>query len=128
MKLSAVFEVDNKICAVNAELERLREASTAITSELDGMPRTKFAASPIERLTVKIDDYERRLMKLVEDKTNAQVELTFEILARVTGTAAKILLMRYVSLKPFAKITDEIHYSEATIYRLHRRGVRQFGE
>lgn len=127
MKLSTVMELAEQIRATQAELEELKaRAESATTSRLDGLPRAKSYSSRIESLIVKISDRERRLANLVEESACAQIDLTLEILDRVTGKAGEVIYQRYILCRPFAEIAAAMHYSESQIRRLHSNGRRAF--
>ena len=127
MKLSTVFELEEKISAARYELENLKSLATATTRQMDGLPRSTSTTSRVESLAVKIMDCERRLDGLVAEKICAQVDLTIEITKRVRGMAGKVLYERYVECKTFKAIIAEMkYYSDASIYHFHRNGVKQF--
>lgn len=126
MKLSAVVELRAKINDTKTELERLKMMSSSFPSRLDGMPTAKSTTSRVESLSVKILDCECRLTELVEEKIRTQIDLSLEIMSRVTGKARDVLILRYVDCKPFATIIDELKYSKSTIFNLHRRGKTEF--
>ena len=126
MKLSTVFELEEKICAARDELEQLKSLATAITPQLGGLPKAKSLSSRVENLAVKILDCERRLDELVEEKICRQVDLTLEISERVTGNAAIVLILRYSSCKTFAEIGRTIHYSRKQVWTFHQRGLAFF--
>lgn len=128
MKLTTVFELEEKICATRDELERMTALATATTSRLDGLPRATSITSRVENFAVKILDCQRRLDGLVEEKICAQLELTLDITKRVKDNAGEVLYQRYVKLKPFAVIIAEMNYSERAVYNYHRRGVKEYGE
>lgn len=126
MKLTTVFELEEKISAARDELARLKSLATATTARIDGLPRSTSVTSRIENYAVKILDCQRRLDGLVEDSLCAQIDLTLDITKRVHGTAGAILYRRYIQLKPFAVIAAELNYSESAIYKFHSDGVKKF--
>lgn len=127
MKLSTVFELEEKISAARDELATLKSLATAITPRLDGLPKVQSSTSRVENLAVKILDCERRLDGLVEESLCAKIDLTIEITKRVHGTAGKVLYKRYVECKLFKVIIAEMkYYSDASIYHFHRVGVKKF--
>lgn len=127
MKLSTVFELDEKINVIQTELERLRGLMTANTSRLDGLPRPKSFSSRTESLAIKITDCERELAALVEESACAQIDLSLEIFERVKGNAGEVIYQRYIQRKTFKEISAAMNYSVARIFQLHRDGVKKFG-
>ena len=126
MKLSTVFELEEKISAARYELENLKSLATATTRQMDGLPRSTSTTSRVESLAVKIMDCERRLAELVEEKICRQVDLTLEISERVTGNAAIVLILRYSSCKTFAEIARAMSLSRPRISALHKQGLSLF--
>ena len=128
MRLSTVFELEEKICATRDELARLKSLATAITPRLDGLPKAKSLTSRVEALAVKILDCERRLAELVEEKICAQVDLTLEISERLQGDAATVLTLRYANCKTFAEIARAMSLSRPRISVLHKQGLSFFSK
>ena len=126
MKLSTVFELEEKICATRDELANLKALATATTTRLDGLPRAKAVTSRVENYAVKILDCERRLANLREDSAIAQIDLAFAIFKRVTGKAGEVLYQRYILCKSFAEIADSLNCSKSSVYYLHGQGCREY--
>ena len=126
MKLSTVFELEEKICAARDELARLKSLATAITPKLDGLPKAKSLSSRVENLAVKIMDCERRLDELVEEKICAQLDLSSELAEQLTDNILSVMALRYVHGKTFAEIGRLIHYSRKQVWLFHQRGRALF--
>lgn len=127
MKLSTVFELEEKIQATRDAIKRMKaSAASASTTRLDGLPRPKNFSSRVESLAIKITDRERELAALVEESAIAQIDLTIEISDKVEGAAGEVLYQRYILCRPFAEIAAAMDYSQSQIYQLHRRGVAEF--
>ena len=81
-------------------------------------PGDRYAeyVSEMEALT---DAYRR--MELEEERT------VFEIISAIRalpGEVADVIYMRYVLRMSFQRIAHDLHQSESTVYRRHRRGLR----
>ena len=128
MKLSAVQDAQRAFLTAKSELESLRAAAIGINPpRLDGLPRAKPTSSKVERLTVQIVDAERRLEELADELVAANVALIEEIFRRVKNVvAADVLVQRYILGRPFAEIAAQMNYSEANVYRLHKRGKQAY--
>lgn len=128
MRLSAVMELEEKISAARAELDRLKSLATATTTRLDGLPKAKSITSRVESLTAKIVDCERQLDVLVETLICTQVDLTLKLSAQMTGDILNVMILRYVNTMSFTEIANALHYSRGHIYRIYKRGVALFNE
>ena len=71
-------------------------------------------------------DSERELENLRGELSESVIALTQEILARVRGNSAQVLIRRYCVGKSFKEIVFEMHYSQSHIFRLYQQGVQQF--
>lgn len=127
MRLSTVQELKAEIEQEQSRLESLRASSTIITTRLDGLPRPTSQSSRVEGLAVAVIDSERRISELADEYAAASIQLLDEIYSRIKNSAARaVLFERYVLCKQFAEIATELGYSEANVYRLHRRGKIEF--
>lgn len=127
MRLSTVQELKAEIEQEQSRLESLRASSTIIITRLDGLPRPTSQSSRVEGLAVAVIDSERRIAELVDEYAAASIQLLDEIYSRIKNKAARaVLFKRYVLCKQFAEIATELGYSEANVYRLHRRGKNLF--
>lgn len=128
MRLSTVQELKSEIEQEQSRLESLRASSTIITTRLDGLPRpTSQQSSRVEGLAVAVLESERRIAELADEYAAASIQLLDEIYSRIKNKAARaVLFKRYVLCKQFAEIATELGYSEANVYRLHRRGKNLF--
>ena len=110
------------------QLDSLRAIATSPrTSKLKTTPTGKSpSTSQVENLTVRIDDLERRLQGLREEKAIAMLDVTAAIGERVTGKAATVLFRHYVNGESFSEIAAEMNLSASQVSRLHCSGVRAF--
>ena len=126
MKLDTVRELDGKIRELERRLDSVK-SSIFPTPELDGQPRAKRHYSRIEKIASAIVDLERELAELRAEQISAKIDLIAALFERVRhADEFKILILRYADCLPFKEIAERLHFSEARIYELHRRGVRDF--
>lgn len=128
MRLSAVMELEEKISAARAELDRLKALATATTTRIDGLPKAKSITSRVESLTAKIVDCERRLAILREALICTQVDLTLELSAQLPSDVANVMILRYVNVMSFTEIANALHYSRGHIHRICKRGLALFND
>ena len=82
--------------------------------------------SRIRELKEQIEEAELDLEYLRGELAESVVTLTQEILERVRGNSAQVLIRRYCVGKSFKEIVFEMHYSQSHIFRLYQQGVQQF--
>lgn len=128
MNLSAVVELRRELEKEKSRLESLKAAVTNLTVKLDELPRSSARVSRTEKLATQIIDSERRIAELEIELVNQALNLTEEILRRVAGQSANVLLMRYIRIKSFEDIAARLNYSRSYVSRLHRQGVKAFEE
>ena len=61
MKLTVVMDLQKRIVAAENRLKSLREMETAMTSRLDGLPKSNVQVSRVEKVATQIVDTERRI-------------------------------------------------------------------
>ena len=128
MDLQTVRDLNKRSRAIRAKLQTLREVSTAIPNRrLDGMPKGTPTTSRTESLAVKMTDLELELISLANETAEQAAALTNEILSYVDNPDAfTVLIRRYVDDLPFKRIAQQLNFSEAQVFYLHRRGVKEF--
>lgn len=105
-----------RLSAMAEQLERLRSAAEYMAPRLSDMPKSStrnIRAS--EDAIIRYLDFEEQ-MKAQYDKLT---EINETINAVADPILHALLVKRYISGKPWAAISNELHYSEAQVYRLH---------
>ena len=128
MKLNAMHILTAQIDETREQLESLRAtALSPRTSKLKMTPTNKSpSTSPVENLTVRIDDLERRLQGLREERAIVMLDLTAAIGERVTGKSATVLFRHYVNGESLSAIATEMNLSASQVSYLRGRGIKIF--
>ena len=125
MKLTAVKELKAEIERERFTLQTLKDVAIK-PPIIDGMPKTKSDDSRVEKIVLSIDASERRLSRLEDNLLEVSIALTNAIFERLEVKAAQVLFLRYVKCEQFKAISAEMNLSLPTIYKLHKRGVKEF--
>ena len=130
MELSRIRELKQQIEEAELNLEALRGRLESVSSILKRLPevlqRNSSLKSKVEELASQVMDSERELENLRGELSESVIALTQEILERVRGNSAQVLIRRYCVGKSFKEIVFEMHYSQSHIFRLYQQGVQQF--
>ena len=118
--LSQVRFIDSLVDSKLEQLARLKETATKATMTISDMPRSDSPdLQSMESTIVKMIDMEREI--------NADIDRLVDLKREAQGVVDQlpdmdqrlILELRYFGFKKWPEITEELGYSEATIYRLH---------
>ena len=118
--LSQVRFIDSLVDSKLEQLARLKETATKATMTISDMPRSDSPdLQSMESTIVKMIEMEREINadidRLVDLKREAQ-----GIIDQLPDMDQRLILeLRYFGFKRWPEITEELGYSEATIYRLH---------
>lgn len=131
MTLDELNEVRNlRATLMDAEkvLEVWRRAGALKISTSEGLPKSHSVDSRVERVTVKVIDAERRVADLKAQLVDAIPRLEQKICAEVTDPAEQtLLLFRYIEGMHFRDIGFLMKYSEAYVYRIHNKALKNLG-
>ena len=125
MKLTAVKELKAEIERERFTLQTLKDVAIK-PPIIDGLPKTKSNDSRVEKIVTSIDASERRLSRLEDELLSVSIEMTNEIFERLELNAAQVLFLRYVKCEQFKAISAAMHLSLSAIFKIHKRGVKQF--
>lgn len=128
--MNAVLNVIKKLSErIDEEIEKvnyLRNLMSAITPELDGMPKSPNVSKKVEWLAVSITDIEKKISELKAILISCRIELLQWLIEKFSDNdICRVLFYRYGLLKKFSEIADELHFSEPTVFRLHRFGLKE---
>ena len=122
--LSRAFWLRKKIAAKEVHLEELRTQAEKSTQILTGMPRGSSTESSVERLAVMIADLsmEIELDELDLALYEAQIK---KVIDSVKDPACfEVLSYRYLAFHTWTQISDEMHYSNRQVFRIHAKALR----
>ncbi len=128
LELNVVNTLNAQISTLETKIDEIRASITSPrTSKINEVPSGNTASqSQIEDMTVRIDELERRLCNLREEKSIAMLDLTTEIYRRVSGKAGTVLCRRYIFGETFAEIATELCLSESRVRQIHCFGTQVF--
>ena len=123
--LSVIRNLTRRIESAENKLECLKEAAEATTRELDGLPKAPNVGKRVENFAVKIADLSEAIQQMKLLRIDCIVELWQWLNEKIQDVnTCQIVFLRYGELKQFGEIAREINFSESTVYRLHRQGLR----
>ena len=126
MKIESAREIQDKITLIESQLELMRAASQVTPARLDGLPRAKSFDSRVEAVAQKIVDAEAELGRLRAELYVVAQELTIDIVTKIGGLKAQVLVRRYALLQDFRTIAKEIYLSEARTYAIHKEALAKY--
>lgn len=126
--LESIKKIDNEIRKQQLKHDALQSCllPKAITYDKDTVqtsPQDKMSEIASEVL-----DIEKRLDQLIVIKAEKVKEISENISLLENDTEQIVLLGFYVGGLSITAIMDAMHYSERSIYRLRRRGVKRLSE
>ena len=125
-ELNEVRELRSQIGDLERKIELMRGALANIVPLRNGLPQGRGQESRIEKLIVKITELESELLELKKRREQAIVKITGAICAaNLSGKEASVIWRRYVKCMRFRDIGIELHYSDAHVFNLHRRGLKK---
>jgi len=118
--LSQVRFIDSLVDSKLEQLARLKETATKATMTISDMPRSDSPdLQSMESTIVKMIDMEREINADIDRLVGLKREAQGVIDQLPDMDQRLILELRYFGFKKWPEITEELGYSEATIYRLH---------
>lgn len=125
--LKVVKDLSRRIEETAENLQHLRDLRDNITPQLDGLPKNPNVPRKVEWLATAITDAENEIQQLTAILTCCRIEL-YEWLNEkiVDRKICRILFLRYGQLKSFQEIAQETNYSESSVFKIHRDGLKIF--
>ena len=104
------------------ERKRMLEQTSIGSAKLTGMPKAKFNnSSPTERIIELIDEIDKRLDKRKIEAMQEMIKIEKFISEIVDIETRLIFSKRYIELKGWEKIGEEMHMSKRTAQRIHKK-------
>ena len=104
------------------ERKRMLEQTSIGSAKLTGMPKAKFNnTSPTERIIELIDEIDKRLDKRKIEAMQEMIKIEKFISEIVDIETRLIFSKRYIELKGWEKIGEEMHMSKRTAQRIHKK-------
>lgn len=123
--LSQAFHIDQRIDSKLAQLAKLRASATKCTATLSDMPRSDSPnQQQLEIVVCKIVDLERDINADIDRLVDLKAEARRVISAISDPDQQLVLELRYLCYKEWLEIAEALGYSEAWIYKLHGRALK----
>ena len=107
-------------------MDQIRELEASVMGRsvnLDGMPRGSGGAD-LSGWASKYDALERKLQREYEMQVEAMDRIQGGINGLVDTLEKQVIYDRYINLMRIEVIAEELHYSEKTIWRAHRKALQ----
>ena len=122
--LSRAFWIRKKIAAKEVHLEELRTQAEKSTQLLTGMPRGSSTESSVERLAVMIADLSWEIELDEQDLVLYEAQIKKVIDSVQDPACFEVLTYRYLAFHTWTQISDEMHYSNRQVFRIHAKALR----
>lgn len=127
--LSQIQRLNQMIDIKLEEASSLRSLATRVTSSFgEERVQTSRKQSPMEDVIVKLMDLENE----VNDDIDRLIALKEEVIVNINKiddyNLRLLLTMRYINNRDWKDIADAMLYDVRTIYRLHKKGLKEIDE
>lgn len=125
--VNEIKEIQDEIAYKKEYILHLQEVATATTVKLSSLPKARITQK-IEILTTEKTTVENEILALQEKMVDSQIKLTKFFAEKIKDRDTySVMINRYVYMKKFQKIENDLHFSESTTFRLHRKGLKILG-
>lgn len=126
--LRVVKKISDEIEREKLKLIRLKNLVSSSRADLDGLPKSQNKNSRVETLAAAIVDSKNKISELVQIRLTCQLELADWLTGQIPNERQyQVLYFRYGLCKSFAEISRDLNYSESSVFRLHKQGLRTLG-
>ena len=129
--LSQIKTLDSKIRRRQQEAKELRDVALSLGSTQMDPDRIRSASPDPDPMASQVGRYVD-IQKEVQAMIIELMELKHQIIGQIAelddSDCMRVLWKRYVDLKTFNQIADEIGYDIRTIFRIHGRALQAFNE
>ncbi len=129
--LSQIKTLDSKIRRKQQEARELRDAALSLGSTQPDPDRVRSASPDPDPMASQVGRYVD-IQKEVQAMIIELMELKHLIIGQIAdlnnSDYMDVLWKRYVDLKTFSRIADEMGYDISTIFRIHGRALQAFNE
>jgi len=105
------------------EAEMLKIDAVRSLSDNDGMPHGSNISRPTEEKAIRLAAIAAKWKVAELDAIETRQEV-FRIISRIPGDEGDVLFARYIELKKWDDIAEELHYSVRGIYGIHGRALQ----
>ena len=106
------------------KIECFREAMVDTSAKINDMPRSSSPnLQPIEGMVCKIAELEDEVAAMREELQQAKTDIMILASDKLDADQAAVITRRYVHMQEWDAIVTAMHYSRATVFRLHRDAI-----
>lgn len=125
-QLSKYYYLSLEIKEIEEKIQSIRETSVGST-KLTGMPTSHNNESPLEKrvelLITLSEKLEHRKNKAIEEMTKVE-----QFLSTIVDSETRLIFnKRYIEFKRWDKIAQELHMSESSVFRRHKKQLSEAG-
>ena len=123
--LTNIRNMATRVRFLQDELERLRADAASASISLDGMPRVSGKGDKLERLAIKLAEYDTELQDELTALLNEK-QRAVKMIAELSPKYQTILTERYLHAKKWEQIAYEMNISWRHCHRLHGNALYNF--
>lgn len=125
-QLSKYYYLSLEIKEIEEKIQSIRETSVGST-KLTRMPTSHNNESPLEKrvelLITLSEKLEHRKNKAIEEMTKVE-----QFLSTIVDSETRLIFnKRYIEFKRWDKIAQELHMSESSVFRRHKKQLSEAG-
>ncbi|MBQ1297939.1 MAG: sigma-70 family RNA polymerase sigma factor [Clostridiales bacterium] len=114
-------EADRLVKQLKIEYEEESEKIDTIRSSVgDGTPHGGSVSNEVETRALRLIDKADKLKRAQLDAMQIRQEI-YDTIQKIPGDEGTVLYMRYIALKKFEIIAEEMHFSLSNIYKIHKK-------
>jgi len=118
-----------RIKSVEAVIDELREERESIGSDITAMPKGSDISDKTGSLAVQLADMESKLVDIRSDAWHICMDIVNTISKVDDPACARLLHLRYIEMKTWEQISDEMYYSCRWVYgSLHSIALQKVDE
>lgn len=129
--LSQIKTLDSKIRRRQQEAKELRDAALSLGSTQMDPDRIRSASpdpDPMASQVTRYVDIQKEVQAMIIELMELKHQIIGQIAELDDSDCMRVLWKRYVDLKTFSRIADEMGYDISTIFRIHGRALQAFNE
>ena len=127
-ELRPIKDLDSEIRSIELEIERLMAVATKMTANYDPMNVSSTPKNKLEEATIKIDEYRRRLSRMVLKSLDYRNKCMDKIEKMETPSLRKILLLYFFQDKTIEQTAETIDRSVRWTYEMYATALDEYAK
>ena len=123
--LTNIRNMATRVRFLEDELERLRADAASASINLDGMPKVSGKGDKLERLAIKLAEYDTQLQDELTALLNEK-QKAVKMIAELSPNQQTVLTERYIHAKKWEQIAYEMNISWRHCHRIHGNALYNF--